>query len=88
MTAVLQRLAAMRSYVRDINPSGSPRRSATGEHVYDLYRLPALAKYEQRYVIPSAHAEQAHSLEELAAECSLDYAGGPGMGGSGPFGER
>ena len=26
-------------------------------------------------------------LEELAAECSLDYDGGPGMGGSGPFGE-
>ena len=26
-------------------------------------------------------------LEELATECSLDYEGGPGMGGSGPFGE-
>jgi len=38
-------------------------------------------------VIPPAHAEQAHSLEELATECSLDYDGGPGMGGSGPFGE-
>lgn len=40
-----------------------------------------------RYVIPAAHAEQAHALEELATECSLDYEGGPGMGGSGPFGE-
>ena len=29
----------------------------------------------------------AHGLEELATECSLDYDGGPGMGGSGPFGE-
>jgi nitrate reductase beta subunit len=38
-------------------------------------------------VIPPAHAEQAHGLEELATECSLDYEGGPGMGGSGPFGE-
>ena len=38
-------------------------------------------------MIPPAHAEQAHSLEELATECSLDYEGGPGMGGSGPFGE-
>ena len=26
-------------------------------------------------------------LEELATGCSLDYEGGPGMGGSGPFGE-
>jgi nitrate reductase beta subunit len=32
--------------------------------------------------------EQAHALEELATECSLDYEGGPGMmGESGPFGE-
>ncbi len=52
-----------------------------------MYRLLALAKYDERYVIPPAHAEQAHSLEELATECSLDYEGGPGMGGSGPFGE-
>ena len=38
-------------------------------------------------MIPPAHAEDAHRLEELATECSLDYEGGPGMGGSGPFGE-
>lgn len=58
-----------------------------------MYRLLALAKYDERYVIPPAHAEQAHGLEELATECALDYEGGPGMGGaglgggSGPFGE-
>ncbi len=55
--------------------------------MYEMYRLLAIAKYEERYVIPTAHAEQAHSLEELATDCSLDYDGGPGMGGSGPFGE-
>jgi nitrate reductase beta subunit len=59
----------------------------TGEQMHDMYRLLALAKYDERYVIPPAHAEQAHGLEELATECSLDYEGGPGMGGSGPFGE-
>jgi len=52
-----------------------------------MYRLLAIAKYDERYVIPPAHAEQAHALEELATECSLDFDGGPGMGGSGPFGE-
>jgi nitrate reductase beta subunit len=52
-----------------------------------MVRLLALAKYDERYVIPPSHAEQAHGLEELATECSLDYEGGPGMGGSGPFGE-
>ncbi|GAA2495195.1 nitrate reductase subunit beta [Streptomyces thermolineatus] len=91
--AVLRRLAAMRSYMRDINLGREPDESIpagvgmAGEQMYDMYRLLALAKYDERYVIPPAHAEQAHRLEELATECSLDYEGGPGMGGSGPFGE-
>jgi nitrate reductase beta subunit len=90
---VLRRLAAMRSYLRDINLGRDPDESIagavgmTGEQIYDMYRLLAIAKYDERYVIPPAHAEQAHKLEELATECSLDYEGGPGMGGSGPFGE-
>ncbi|SUA77728.1 Respiratory nitrate reductase 2 beta chain [Nocardia otitidiscaviarum] len=93
VVAVLQKLAAMRSYMRDINLGREPqeriaaRVGLSGEQIYDLYRLLALAKYDERYVIPQAHAEQAHGLEELATECSLDYDGGPGMGGSGPFGE-
>jgi nitrate reductase beta subunit len=91
--AVLRRLAAMRSYMRDINLGRDPDESIaaavgmTGESVYDMFRLLAIAKYEERYVIPTAHAEQAHKLEELATDCSLDYEGGPGMGGWGPFGE-
>jgi nitrate reductase beta subunit len=59
----------------------------TGVEIEDMFRLLAIAKYDERYVIPPAHAEQAHALEELATECSLDLEGGPGMGGSGPFGE-
>ena len=57
----------------------------TPEAIEQLYRLLAIAKYADRYVIPSAHREEAHNLEELA--CSLDFEGGPGMYGSGPFGE-
>ena len=91
--AVLRKLAAMRSYLREIN-MGRPEDESiaaavgmTGQEIKDMYRLLAIAKYDERYVIPPAHAEQAHSLEELATECSLDFEGGPGMGGSGPFGE-
>ena len=40
-----------------------------------MYRLMAIAKYDERYVIPKAHVEQAHELEELG--CSLDF-DGPG----------
>ncbi|MEV7977569.1 nitrate reductase subunit beta [Streptomyces sp. NPDC086519] len=90
--AVLRRLAAMRSYMRDINLGREPDEAIpgtvgmSGEQMYDMYRLLALAKYDERYVIPPAHAEQAHQLEELATECSLDREGGPGMGGAGPEG--
>ncbi|MFI2235961.1 nitrate reductase subunit beta [Streptomyces chrestomyceticus] len=88
--AVLRRLAAIRSYMRDINLGREPDAAipeAVGmgeEEMYEMYRLLALAKYDERYVIPPAHAEQAHGLEELATACSLDREGGPGMGGDGP----
>jgi nitrate reductase beta subunit len=93
VTGVLNKLAAMRSYMRDINLGREPQEEIaeavgmSGETMYDMYRLLALAPYDERYVIPTAHAEQAHHLEELATECALDYEGGPGMGGEGPFGE-
>ncbi len=88
---VLRRLAAMRSYMRELNLGRAEDESIaaavgmTGAEIRRMYRLLAIAKYDERYVIPPAHAEQAHDLEELG--CSLDYEGGPGMGGSGPFGE-
>ena len=56
----------------------------TGRTVQEMYRLMAIAKYSERYVIPTAHVEQAHDLEEMG--CSLDFDGGPGMQDS-PFGE-
>jgi nitrate reductase beta subunit len=105
VTAVLRRLAAMRAYQRRINLGEARDESIagavgmTGQQMDDMYRLLAIAKYEERYVIPTAHAEDAHRLEQLATECSLEYEGGPGMGGlgavdtgggtgvPGPFGE-
>jgi nitrate reductase beta subunit len=56
----------------------------TEEEMYDMYRLLAIAKYDERYVIPPAHAEQAHALEELATECAVSEYGG---GQQGLFGE-
>jgi nitrate reductase beta subunit len=43
-----------------------------------MYRLLAIAKYEDRYVIPKAHAEHAARLEAQQAGCSVP--GGPGGG--------
>jgi nitrate reductase beta subunit len=90
--AALERLAAMRAHMRDVNlgrtPDGSAAAAAgmTAREVEELYRLLAIAKYEERYVIPTAATADARRLEEsaLPEECSLDVAGGPGMGGGGP----
>jgi nitrate reductase beta subunit len=88
---VLKKLAAMRAYMRDIALGREPNASIPAsvgmseEAVYDMYRLMGVAKYEERYVIPKAHVEDAHQLEEIG--CSLDYDEGPGMYGAGPLGE-
>jgi len=91
ITRVLQKLAAMRSYMRDIALGDEPNEAIaeavgmTGSQIQTMYRLMAIAKYNERYVIPSAHVEDAHNLEEIG--CSLDVDGGPGMGQTGVFGE-
>ena len=82
----LKKLAAMRSYMRDINLGNEANEDIaravgmTGEEIEAMFRLLAIAKYEDRYVIPKAHVESARDLDELA--CSLDTDGGPGMGGA------
>ncbi|MDM8084113.1 nitrate reductase subunit beta [Cellulomonas cellasea] len=94
VTASLQRLAAMRAHMRNVNlgVEQDPRIAAAvgmdATSIEAMYRLLAIAKYEDRYVIPAAHAEGARALEEIASGCSLDGEGGPGMGGgpAGPFG--
>ncbi len=96
VVASLQRLAAMRAHMRNVNlgTEQDPRIAASvgmdGETIEEMHRLLAIAKYEDRYVIPTAHVETARELEELGSGCSLDVEGGPGMGGprgvGGPFG--
>ena len=89
----LRVLAAMRSHMRRLN-LGEPDDDAEAEAasvgftpraLEDLFRLLAVAKYEDRYVIPAAHVELSAALDEAA--CSLDFEGGPGMGDYGAFGQ-
>ena len=71
----------MRSYMRDVALGREPNLlipAAVGmdeESMVEMYHLMAIAKYADRYVIPTAHREEGHQLEELA--CSLDYDDGP-----------
>ncbi|MFE0170995.1 nitrate reductase subunit beta [Streptomyces sp. NPDC059002] len=94
----LEKLAAMRAHMRAINLGERPDSSVagsvgmSGREIEEMYRLLAIAKYEDRYVIPTAAVGDARRLEEsaipgLSDSCSLDYEDGPGMGGEGPFGQ-
>jgi nitrate reductase / nitrite oxidoreductase, beta subunit len=83
--AALQRLAAMRAHMRRVNlgepvdPEIAESVRLTPREIEAMYRLLAIAKYEHRYVIPSAASPDAHRLDALATGCSLEGEGGPGM---------
>jgi nitrate reductase beta subunit len=86
---VLMKLAAMRSYMRARTLDGTVAEEIldgigmTAAQVEAMYRLLAIAKYDERYVIPAAHSKDAAALEAQATahpDCALDCAGGPGMG--------
>jgi nitrate reductase / nitrite oxidoreductase, beta subunit len=87
----LRRLAMVRAVMR-ANQLGQHPRVDPGEvgmseaEAEDLFRLLAIARYEDRYVVPPAHAEDAGRLmaQHSMSGCSLESEGGPGMGGTGP----
>ncbi|MFB7599096.1 nitrate reductase subunit beta [Streptomyces sp. NPDC056160] len=83
---VLRKLTTMRAHMR-ARQLGDPaprdlldRVGASADDIEDLYRLLAVAKYEERYVVPKAHAEGSGAL--MAQHCSLDHPGGVGDSGA------
>jgi nitrate reductase beta subunit len=86
---VLKRLAAMRAHMRADLVGGEPDPriaesvGMSAQEIEDMYRLCAIAKYDDRYVIPLAHREIADNLEARQGGCGLDFAGGPGSCGPG-----
>ena len=88
----LRRLAMVRAVMRihqlGVGVNVDPKEVGfTEDDVEELFRLLAIARYEDRYVIPPAHAEDAGRLlaQHSLSGCSLESEGGPGMGGTEPF---
>jgi nitrate reductase beta subunit len=78
---VLKRLAAMRGYMREKNLAGEGQAGIAASvgmeprAIEDMYRLLAIAKYEERYVIPLAHKELASDeLYTRRGSDGLDFA--------------
>jgi nitrate reductase / nitrite oxidoreductase, beta subunit len=84
----LKKMAVMRSYMRSVQTNKQPNTAIieelglTEKDIKDMYRLLAIAKYEDRFVIPPSHREEVAELYDEQGSCGLDFAGGPGACGT------
>ena len=78
----------MRAYMRkrevlgEVDETLGSSVGLAGPDMETMYRLLAIAKYDERYVIPKAHRELASELMEQQGGCGLDFEGGPGNCGA------
>ncbi|HJV46911.1 MAG TPA: nitrate reductase subunit beta [Bacillota bacterium] len=84
---VLHKMATLRSYMRAKNTGKTPATATleslglTEKSLEEMYRLLAIAKYNDRFVIPPAHRESVSNLYGEQGSCGLDFNGGPGSCG-------
>ncbi|AGE22387.1 nitrate reductase subunit beta [Geobacillus sp. GHH01] len=84
----LKKMAAMRSYMRAKQTNKQPdirlieSLGLSREDIEEMYRLLAIAKYEDRFVIPASHREEVADLYAEQGSCGLAFAGGPGACGT------
>ncbi len=80
----LEKLIAMRAYMRSKHYEGGADESLpgkvgmTGGQIDEMYRLMAIANYEDRFVIPTTHREYAEDAYDLRGECGFSFGDGCG----------
>ena len=80
----LEKLIAMRAYMRSKHYEGEADESLpgkvgmTGGQIDEMYRLMAIANYEDRFVIPTTHREYAEDAYDLRGECGFSFGDGCG----------
>ena len=80
----LEKLIAMRAYMRsksyegEVDESIPGKVSMSGEQIDEMYRLMAIANYEDRFVIPTSHREYAEDAYDLRGECGFSFGDGCG----------
>ncbi|MDI9847801.1 nitrate reductase subunit beta [Rhodoblastus sp. 17X3] len=78
----LERLLAMRAYMRAksidgmIDASLAERVGMTAEQIEDMYKIMAIANYEDRFVIPTTHREWAEDAYDLRGSCGFSFGNG------------
>ena len=80
----LEKLIAMRAYMRSISYEGEEDKSIPGkvgmtaEQIGEMYQLMAIANYEDRFVIPTTHREYAENAYDLRNDCGFSFGEGCG----------
>ncbi|MGA8007834.1 MAG: nitrate reductase subunit beta, partial [Thiomonas sp.] len=86
----LERMLAMRAYMRGKHVDGAANVAAIDQvgmpaaMVEDMYRILAIANYEDRFVIPTAHREYAENAFDLKGSCGFTFGNGCSDGESAP----
>ncbi|HPU80143.1 4Fe-4S dicluster domain-containing protein, partial [Accumulibacter sp.] len=84
----LERMLAMRAYQRAKHVDGRVNLEVlkqvqmTAAEVEDMYRVMAIANYEDRFVIPSSHREYAENTFDVRGGCGFSFGNGCSDGAS------
>ncbi|MEH7661789.1 nitrate reductase subunit beta, partial [Bacillus velezensis] len=80
--STLKKMSVMRQYMRavqtnkSIDPALVSRVGLTEQQIEDMYRLLAIAKYDDRFVIPSSHREEVAEVSADQGRCGVAFTGG------------
>ena len=84
----LERMMAMRQYMRSktvdgvVDESVAEKVGLSGNEIEEMYRIMAIANYEDRFVIPTTHREDAEDTYNLRGSCGFSFGNGCSGGDS------
>jgi nitrate reductase beta subunit len=90
VVAALERMLAMRAYMRERHVEQRENAAVLKQvglsvlQVEEMYRYMAIANYEDRFVIPSAHREYAEDAFDVRGGCGFSFGNGCSEGQSEP----
>ena len=88
VVTALERMMAMRQYMRTktvdgvIDESVAEKVGLSGNEIEEMYRIMAIANYEDRFVIPTANREDAEDTYNLRGSCGFSFGNGCSGGDS------
>ncbi|MCF6272601.1 MAG: nitrate reductase subunit beta [Rhodobacteraceae bacterium] len=86
VVTALERMLAMRAYMRSKTVDGvidegiAERVGMTAELIEDMYHIMAIANYEDRFVVPTAHREMDEPAEDIKGGCGFTDGNGCSTG--------